>query len=609
MARIVLIDDLDEPTLSSPAPSLYSSGGSVSRKTEYRKPVRSTQSLDEAITQNSTPNGAIGMMDNAVEHLAKPLEMLELGEATTDAVTEARDEEPVVDMIAKAMIRQKGVGRIIKTKDIMDRYPHVALKMAQAHTKTENKVWDSNTPSGAFTSQFLVKLVQRIQMRMLCDNAGALMISQNSAELDPVSLTFAIVAAAGETQNDKFPHSLPHLRFYGYLGLNTLVTTLRRRPDALRNSTPFPITVRSSSLTIANATTMLFHRSSATGAILAVLATAASIVSAEETTTTTSTTTMPCTATSTIGSFFDLSPDTAQVLEQGGTPKHGQLTTDYMAKGYDYHANFTVNICAPAVSQVENVVGVDKDLWRNVSAYYVSDGDVYSLGQESGELKIRGKKLVLQYTGGSPCGVEKKVIDKRNGDVHEGAAYKYTDYANEEFSESDMLDDDGDPIEKTPDTHRRKSMTISFLCDRDPLSEKLAISFVGTDPDECSYFFEARSQHACATAEKHKPGSVGPGSVFAIILAIAVLVYVFGGIFYQRTVAHARGWRQLPNYSLWAGIWSFISDMFVIATSSCAQFLPHRRGYSALSSSANGRNRSREDENRLIDQLDEEWDD
>lgn len=26
---------------------------------------------------------------------------------------------------------------------------------------------------------------------------------------------------------------------------------------------------------------------------------------------------------------------------------------------------------------------------------------------------------------------------------------------------------------------------------------------------------------------------------------------------YQRSVAHARGWRQLPNYSLWAGIGSF----------------------------------------------------
>lgn len=149
--------------------------------------------------------------------------------------------------------------------------------------------------------------------------------------------------------------------------------------------------------------------------------------------------------------------------------------------------------------------------------------------------------------------------------MHEGAMYKYADYADDDndANASDMIDDDDssrdDGNDKKYNTKRKKSTTISFLCDRDPLSEKLAMSFVGTDPDECAYFFEARSAHACATAEKHKPGSVGPGSVFAIILAIAVIVYLAGGVFYQRTVAHARGWRQLPNYSLWAGIWSFIS--------------------------------------------------
>ena len=59
-------------------------------------------------------------------------------------------------------------------------------------------------------------------------------------------------------------------------------------------------------------------------------------------------------------------------------------------------------------------------------------------------------------------------------------------------------------------------------------------------------------------------------------------------------------------------------DMFVIATSSCARFLPSRRGYSSLSAAnasngrggvGAGRNNRAEDENRLIDQLDEEWDD
>jgi cation-dependent mannose-6-phosphate receptor len=82
------------------------------------------------------------------------------------------------------------------------------------------------------------------------------------------------------------------------------------------------------------------------------------------------------------------------------------------------------------------------------------------------------------------------------------------------------------------------------------------MTFVGTDPDECAYFFEVRSQSACRGVEPVSQG-LGPGGVFGVIVLIAVLVYFIGGIMYQRSVAHARGWRQLPNYSMWAGIGSF----------------------------------------------------
>lgn len=179
---------------------------------------------------------------------------------------------------------------------------------------------------------------------------------------------------------------------------------------------------------------------------------------------------------------------------------------------------------------------------------------------QSGLLTPRGRKLVLQYKGGSPCGTSK---EKRGG-VHAGASYKdYDDEDSDSYSDSPSKDKDQKPEKdkedtdkETDKTRRRKSATISFLCDRDP-DVQTAASFIGTDPDECAYFFEVRSQHACAGVEPHKPGSVGPGSVFVIIFFIAVAVYVAGGVFYQRTVAHARGWRQLPNYSLWAGIWNF----------------------------------------------------
>lgn len=39
---------------------------------------------------------------------------------------------------------------------------------------------------------------------------------------------------------------------------------------------------------------------------------------------------------------------------------------------------------------------------------------------------------------------------------------------------------------------------------------------------------------------------------------IAILVYLGGGCVYQRTVMNQRGWRQLPNYSMWAGIFGFL---------------------------------------------------
>lgn len=97
---------------------------------------------------------------------------------------------------------------------------------------------------------------------------------------------------------------------------------------------------------------------------------------------------------------------------------------------------------------------------------------------------------------------------------------------------------------------------------------------------------------------------------------------------YQRIVQHQRGWRQLPNYSLWSSIFSFITDMTVIFFSSLGRCIPgadrlfggRKRGYARASSfdengyangGVNGRGRRgvNEDENRLIDQLDEQWED
>jgi cation-dependent mannose-6-phosphate receptor len=101
---------------------------------------------------------------------------------------------------------------------------------------------------------------------------------------------------------------------------------------------------------------------------------------------------------------------------------------------------------------------------------------------------------VLNYTNGSPCGKE----HKRRHTVTE-------------------LTERSEIQEEHPT--RRKSTTISLLCDQEtlaPSSPKVMISFVGTDDDECSYFFEARSYAACAGIES-SPQTLGPGGVFGVM--------------------------------------------------------------------------------------------
>ncbi|KAK5627961.1 hypothetical protein RRF57_003676 [Xylaria bambusicola] len=312
-------------------------------------------------------------------------------------------------------------------------------------------------------------------------------------------------------------------------------------------------------------------------AILSLLAFASTAVAsdAESTSTTTA-----CTASSTSGAFFDLRPDAAiKPKPDGSRPSHsrGAPLTDYKARGWDYGSNFTLNICNAVVEPIEDVKDIEDSKWQNISAYYVSEGEYYSLGFQSGSLVTRGKELVLQYTGGSHCGTKRKSTSRSLNDrstVHSGAAYR--DYENEEdepssstpeeSNEGDRKADekggkeDGSKVDddKDDDEVRRKSTTIFFACDRDVVGGNAAVSFIAVDPEECNYVFKVKSAHACATAEPHKPGSVGPGSVFAIILVVAVFVYLLGGVFYNRTVGNARGWRQLPNHAMWQGIWSFI---------------------------------------------------
>ena len=267
-------------------------------------------------------------------------------------------------------------------------------------------------------------------------------------------------------------------------------------------------------------------------------------------------TSKPCTLhSSSTGSFYDLRP--LQILSS--TAKDAR-NDSWHAKGYDYGANFTLNFCGPVIEELADVNDVSDRSWPNVSAFYrTANDEVYSIGQQSADPIFRGKKLVLNYTSGSLC-----------PELDEDGAPKFA--AKKILDDDDDDDEDDDkkapskkppkgkaPSSKPAKANRRKSTLLSFQCDRDPLlTEHPQISFIGS-PDHCTYFFEVRSRYACGGAiSSGDSGSLGPGGVFGVILAITVLVYLIGGCVYQRSVMHQRGWRQCPNYAVWAGLCGFV---------------------------------------------------
>ncbi|KAF5103630.1 hypothetical protein D0Z03_000102 [Geotrichum reessii] len=212
-----------------------------------------------------------------------------------------------------------------------------------------------------------------------------------------------------------------------------------------------------------------------------------------------------CTATShASGHFFDL----RKLIKA-----YPVETTDWVVRGQDFYpANFTLNICAPLLMPLDHllenassnrIAGEDSDTLSttavaaaaaNVStiASY-ADGSVRSLGTVSTAPRFRGRNLVLEYTGGSPC-----------------------------------LNPDGTL------TQLRASTLISFKCSHEDIS---TISFVGS-PDHCAYYFEARSIHACPAADETH--SMAPVSMFLVILLVALAVYMAASFLLHPSMTWAR---------------------------------------------------------------------
>jgi cation-dependent mannose-6-phosphate receptor len=89
----------------------------------------------------------------------------------------------------------------------------------------------------------------------------------------------------------------------------------------------------------------------------------------------------PCTIRSpSSGHFFDLNSVSVQPRDPKDKKKADERIESWHAKGYDYGTNFTLNFCAPVVEELDDVEGIEKSLWRNVSAYYTEGKRTYSIG-------------------------------------------------------------------------------------------------------------------------------------------------------------------------------------------------------------------------------------
>jgi len=87
----------------------------------------------------------------------------------------------------------------------------------------------------------------------------------------------------------------------------------------------------------------------------------------------------PCTIRSpTSHAFFDLNPLHIEdpALSKARHPRDYSWNTT----GWGLPYNFTMNFCGGVVEELDDVQGVEKDVWRNVSAYYKKGGEVFSIG-------------------------------------------------------------------------------------------------------------------------------------------------------------------------------------------------------------------------------------
>ncbi|XP_077998023.1 cation-dependent mannose-6-phosphate receptor-like [Glandiceps talaboti] len=108
-------------------------------------------------------------------------------------------------------------------------------------------------------------------------------------------------------------------------------------------------------------------------------------------------------------------------------------------------------------------------------------------------------------------------------------------------------------------TQEARKAVIMIVCDPVNLSGTIKIIAENADKtSECYYLFEFGSSVACSTSSGSSGLSVG--SIICIIFFVVVLIYLIGGVLYQRCAVGAKGMEQIPNIVFWRELGNLIAD-------------------------------------------------
>lgn len=160
----------------------------------------------------------------------------------------------------------------------------------------------------------------------------------------------------------------------------------------------------------------------------------------------------------------------------------------WQARGYGSKRNYTLGICSNPLRKLDDgKIMKDGVNITNVGAYFIDplSNQYVSLGEYATTPKFRGKKLTMTYENGSYCD---DLINSKTGQKI------------------------------------RRSTLLTFTCDREMMA-KASVSYIGSSND-CNYYFEVRSHHACPTAAKSN--DLAAIWIFLIIVLSALLVYFAG---------------------------------------------------------------------------------